>query len=182
MRWASRRIRRAPARWLLQPLLAATVRVTVATRANQSTTSFITCRFSIAAVTSRRQHILVVFLGASLYTLTATRIYESTVRILIERDNPKVVSFQEVIDPGEITDDYYETQYRILQSRVLARRTIDTMDLWTHPEFNQPPRMTIRGLIMTPVNKVAAWFEPPRPPSHPTQPRREGNRASSMFS
>src|SRR5918994_7416521 len=79
---------------------------------------------------------LVVFLGASLYTLTATRIYESTVRILIERDNPKVVSFQEVIDPGEITDDYYETQYRILQSRVLARRTIDAMDLWTHPEFN----------------------------------------------
>ena len=110
---------------------------------------------------------LVVFLSASLYTLTATRIYESTVRILIERDNPKVVSFQEVIDPGEITDDYYETQYRILQSRVLARRTIDAMDLWTHPQFNQPPRMTIRGLIMTPVNKVAAWFEPPKPPESP---------------
>jgi polysaccharide biosynthesis transport protein len=116
----------------------------------------------------RRRHVatsifLAVFLGAALYTFTAVRIYESTVRILIERDNPKVVSFQEVLDPGEITDDYYETQYRILQSRVLARRTIEMMDLWAHPEFNQPPRLTIRGLIMRPVNMVAAWFEPPRP-------------------
>jgi polysaccharide biosynthesis transport protein len=106
---------------------------------------------------------LVVFLGASLYTLTAVRIYESTVRILIERDNPKVVSFQEVLDPGEITDDYYETQYRILQSRVLARRTIDALNLWTDPQFNEPPRITIRGLVMTPVNAVARWFEPARP-------------------
>ena len=72
-------------------------------------------------------------------TFTAVRIYESTVRILIERENPKVVSFQEVLDPGEITDDYYETQYRILQSRVLARRTIDALNLWSDPQFNQPP-------------------------------------------
>ena len=81
---------------------------------------------------------LMVFLGASLY-LHRRRIYESTVRILIERENPKVVSFQEVLDPGEVTDDYYETQYRILQSRVLARRTIDALNLWSDPQFNQPP-------------------------------------------
>ena len=105
---------------------------------------------------------LAVFLGAALYTLTAVRIYESTVRILIERDNPKVVSFQEVLDQGEITDDYYETQYRILQSRVLARRTIESMNLWSHPQFTQRPRITIRGLIMMPVNTVARWFEPPQ--------------------
>jgi capsular exopolysaccharide synthesis family protein len=106
---------------------------------------------------------VVVFLGASLYTFTAIRIYESTVRILIERDNPKVVSFQEVLDPGEITDDYYETQYRILQSRVLARQTIDALNLWSDPQFNQPPRMTIRGLVMMPINAIARWFEPARP-------------------
>ena len=35
---------------------------------------------------------LMVFLGASLYTFTAVRIYESTVRILIEREKPKVMS------------------------------------------------------------------------------------------
>ncbi|MGH9254634.1 MAG: GumC family protein [Vicinamibacterales bacterium] len=105
---------------------------------------------------------LVVFLSAALYTFTAVRMYEGTVRILIERDNPKVVSFQEVLDQGEVTDDYYETQYRILQSRVLARRTIGALDLWSDPQFNQPPRITVRGLIMMPVNAVARWFEPPR--------------------
>lgn len=110
---------------------------------------------------------LFVFLGVALYTFTATRIYEASVRILIERDTPNVVSFQEVLEQSEITDDYYETQYRILQSRGLARRVLDTPDLWEAPQFNEPPRISLRGLIMMPVNTVARWFEPERPAEPP---------------
>jgi polysaccharide biosynthesis transport protein len=106
---------------------------------------------------------LAVFLGVALYTLTSVRIYQGTVRILIERDAPKVVSFQEVLDQSEVTDDYYETQYRILQSRVLARRTLDTLDLWDNPQFNAPPRLGARAVLMMPFNAVASWFEPARP-------------------
>ena len=54
---------------------------------------------------------LIVFFGVTLYTVTATRMYEATTRLLIERDTPNVVSFQEVLDQGAQTDDYYETQY-----------------------------------------------------------------------
>lgn len=104
-----------------------------------------------------------VVIAIALYTFTAVRIYEATVQILIERDAPNVVSFQEVLEQSEISDDYYETQYRLLQSRGLARRTIEALDLWAHPQFNQRPRMTIRSVIMAPVNAVAAWFEPERP-------------------
>src|SRR5688572_20728981 len=57
---------------------------------------------------------LLVFLSMTLYTVTATRTYEAGTRLLIERDRPNVVSFQEVLDQGAQTDDYYETQYAIL--------------------------------------------------------------------
>jgi succinoglycan biosynthesis transport protein ExoP len=110
---------------------------------------------------------LVVFMSVALYTFTAVRVYEGSVRILIERDTPNVVSFQEVLEQSEITDDYYETQYRILQSRALARRTIDALDLWSHPQLSRPPRLTVRGAIMAPVNAVARWFEPARPVEPP---------------
>src|SRR5688572_25952133 len=105
---------------------------------------------------------LVVFFGVTLYTVTATRIYQATTRILIERDTPNVVSFQEVLDQGAQTDDYYETQYAILGGRGLARRTIDALGLWTHPLLNQQPGFSVRGIIMRPFNAMQQWFEPPR--------------------
>lgn len=106
---------------------------------------------------------LTVVLSIALYTFSSVRIYEGTVRILIERENPNVVSFQQVLEQSELTDDYYETQYRILQSRRLARRTLDALDLWSHPQFTPPPRLSVRRIVMAPINTVSRWFEPPRP-------------------
>ena len=105
---------------------------------------------------------VVVFMGVTLYTVTSTRIYEASTRLLIERDRPNVVSFQEVLDQGAQTDDYYETQYAILRGRGLARRTIDSLKLWNDPLFNQQPGFSVRGLLMTPFNAMTRWFEPPR--------------------
>ena len=39
--------------------------------------------------------------------------------------DPNVVTFKEVIDEDQTKADYYQTQYNILQSRALARKTID---------------------------------------------------------
>jgi capsular exopolysaccharide synthesis family protein len=77
----------------------------------------------------------VVFLLVTVYTFTATPIYEATTKLLIEAENPNVVSFKEVIDEQAAKIDYYQTQYNILQSRSLARRTIDKLRLWDHEEF-----------------------------------------------
>jgi capsular exopolysaccharide synthesis family protein len=106
---------------------------------------------------------IIVFLAVTLYTVTATRVYEASTRILIERDTPNVVSFQEVLDQSAQTDDYYETQYAILRGRGLARRTIESLQLWDHPVFNPAPRFSIRALVMMPFNAMTRWFEPPRP-------------------
>ena len=73
---------------------------------------------------------MVVLLAAIVYTFTATPVYESRVQLLIEAENPNVVSFKEVIDQEKTTNDYYQTQYRILQSRSLARKTLDAGKLW----------------------------------------------------
>src|SRR5687768_2032853 len=98
---------------------------------------------------------LVVVMGTAVYSFTAPRLYQASARILIERDQPNVVSFEEVLQQSTVTDDYYETQYQILQSRGLARRTIDSLNLWDAAGFQpEPSRFDIRGFLLTPVYMV----------------------------
>jgi capsular exopolysaccharide synthesis family protein len=78
---------------------------------------------------------LLVVLTVTVYTFTATPIYEARTRLLIEADNPNVVSFAEVINEEQAKADYYQTQYNILQSRALARRTLQTLELWDRAPF-----------------------------------------------
>jgi len=76
---------------------------------------------------------MVVFGSVAVYTFTATPIYTARTQVLIENENPNVVKFEEVYDQNKTTNDYYQTQYRILQSRLLARRTIEREKLWRNP-------------------------------------------------
>jgi hypothetical protein len=76
---------------------------------------------------------LLVMAGVTVYTFTATPIYEARTRLLIEAENPNVITFKEVIDEDQAKADYYQTQYNILQSRALARKTIESLGLWEHP-------------------------------------------------
>src|SRR5262249_29210398 len=55
---------------------------------------------------------LIVVLSVSVYTFTATPIYEARVQILIEKENTNVVTFKEAFEQNQITDDYYQTQYK----------------------------------------------------------------------
>ena len=82
---------------------------------------------------------LIVLLATAVYTFTATPVYEARTRLLIESDDPNIVSFKEVIDKGPAESDYYQTQYNILQSRTLARDTLDDLKLWDNPHFAAPP-------------------------------------------
>jgi capsular exopolysaccharide synthesis family protein len=80
---------------------------------------------------------LLVLASVTVYTFTATPIYEARTRLLIEAENPNVVTFKEVIDEDQAKADYYQTQYNILQSRALARKTIENLGLWEHPLLNR---------------------------------------------
>ena len=78
---------------------------------------------------------LLVFGTVTVYTFTATPIFEAKARLLIETEERNVVSFKQVVDEDQTRVDYYQTQYNILQSRVLARRTLDQLKLWDTQPF-----------------------------------------------
>ena len=76
------------------------------------------------------------------YTFTATPIFEAHAQLLIEVDNPNVVAFKEVIDEQAAKADYYQTQYNILQSRSLARKTMEKLHLFQSSTVAQPVKVT----------------------------------------
>ena len=96
----------------------------------------------IYVVLRRRRLVLAVFLGvaalATLRSLLTQPVYEASAQILIERDTPSVLTFKEVAQVDAARDDYYQTQYKLLQSRALVRRVIESMDLLQDPEFGGP--------------------------------------------
>jgi len=93
-------------------------------------------------VLRRRRLVLAVFLtvaaAATVRTLLTRPVYEADVQILIERENPNVLTFKEVARVDSERDDYYQTQYKLLQSRALVRKVIEEMDLFQDPEFGGP--------------------------------------------
>jgi capsular exopolysaccharide synthesis family protein len=120
---------------------------------------------------------LLVFVSVAIYLFTATPIYEAKVQILIEKENANVVSFKEAFEQNQITDDYYQTQYKLLQSRALARMTMDRQQLWNHPLFNpdQEKGVSIRSVSGAPLAFLSGWFksEPPAAPPSASETRRE---------
>src|SRR5262245_43999383 len=92
---------------------------------------------------------LLVFGTVTVYTFTATPIYEARARLLIESEEQNVVNFKQVVDEDQTKADYYQTQYNILQSRALARRTLDQLKLWDKAPFGGPvdPSFSLRKTI-----------------------------------
>ncbi len=92
----------------------------------------------------RRRLIIAIFLvvtaHAAFRTYMTRPVYQADAQILIERTAPSVLNFKEVAETnaGFWGDDYYQTQYKILQSRALARKVIEAMDLFQDPEFGGP--------------------------------------------
>src|SRR5512138_1799758 len=68
---------------------------------------------------------LVLFVTSAINTVRTTPIYEARTEILIEKDSSKT-NINELFQQqdGWYNDDFYQTQYKMLQSRSLARRAI----------------------------------------------------------
>ncbi len=88
---------------------------------------------------------LTVVVGVAIMTYTAVPIYEARTQLLIEAETQNIVTFKEVVEQEMSTIEYYTTQYKILQSRALARTTIDRLKLWNHPELSGRPPAEAAG-------------------------------------
>lgn len=82
----------------------------------------------------------VVVITVTIHTFTATPIYEATARLIIDKENPNVVSIQEVMAVDASGTDYYQTQYKIIESRTVAREVIRRLHLDESEEFFPKPR------------------------------------------
>jgi capsular exopolysaccharide synthesis family protein len=96
----------------------------------------------------------VIFVSVFIYTLTATPVYQSTVRLVIEKENPNVVSIQEVMSVDASTTDYYITQYKIIESRTIAREVIKQLNLANSEEFNPKPQKTTLSNIKQRIKDI----------------------------
>jgi len=79
---------------------------------------------------------VVVGLLSALYALSLNPVYYSETTMLIEDQQPNVVSFQDVYQVDSRGRQYVGTQLEILRSRSLAERVVDRMGLTTHPLYD----------------------------------------------
>ena len=70
-----------------------------------------------------------VVVGTVIWTFTQTPIYEGAVKILIDREPPRVVNIQDVQPTETASLDYYQTQYEIIKSRPVVARAIESQGL-----------------------------------------------------
>jgi uncharacterized protein involved in exopolysaccharide biosynthesis len=78
--------------------------------------------------------VLVVFGLVTLYSFLAKPKYTATGQLLIDRE-PNILSFEDIFQIEALNDDYFQTQYKLLQSRALAGETIDRMKFHGNESF-----------------------------------------------
>ncbi|MBW1953360.1 MAG: hypothetical protein JRI66_09800, partial [Deltaproteobacteria bacterium] len=72
-----------------------------------------------------------------LYSFTATPIYKATTQLLIEREPPRILEGREVIPGTSGGQEFYQTQYKLLESRALAQKVVDKLHLDKHPAYRE---------------------------------------------
>ena len=96
----------------------------------------------------------IVLIATAVMTFTTSPIYRSTATIQINKENPQVVDFKEIFSINTVEMDYHQTQYRILESRTLAKRVIHSLKLSEHPEFLPKPQTAYQEW----KGKILAYF------------------------
>ena len=81
----------------------------------------------------------VIFLLGLLVTFTATPIYEATASLIIEKETGNMLTLQDFMYSNPFSEEYYQTQFKILESRVLARKVIQQLGLEKNEKFFHMP-------------------------------------------
>ncbi len=78
----------------------------------------------------------VVVSVTTLGTFLQRPVYTATTRLQIEQNTPKILPFQDVMSSvPDFRNDFYQTQYGLIQSRRVAREAIDSLHLADIDEF-----------------------------------------------
>jgi len=78
----------------------------------------------------------IIFATVALYSFIVTPIYKSSVQILMERHAPKLLDQRETTPGYNYSgEEFYQTQYKLLESPALAKKVVDKLRLQTHPHY-----------------------------------------------
>ncbi|MBI5198916.1 MAG: polysaccharide biosynthesis tyrosine autokinase [Nitrospirae bacterium] len=78
---------------------------------------------------------LVVVTTVTLASFLMRPLYKAKANIQIDKESPNILYFKDVYAVERPEQDYYQTQYKILQSRNLAKKVIKTLNLDKNSEF-----------------------------------------------
>ena len=84
--------------------------------------------------------LIVSIVTVGIATMLMERIYMAAATIEISPENPKITTFQDVVEVEAKQAEYYVTQYQLIQSRYLAKEVIDALRLDIQPEFVGAPK------------------------------------------
>jgi polysaccharide biosynthesis transport protein len=130
---------------------------------DQNTEEQIDLRDYLYVIQKRRWTVITVFtvivITVAILTFTATPIYEATARLIIDKENPNVVSIQEVMSVDASGSDYYQTQYKIIESRTVAREVIRRLNLDKSEEFFPKPKDDLISNLKRSIQETIAFWK-----------------------
>jgi polysaccharide biosynthesis transport protein len=91
---------------------------------------------------------LAVIVVTAIATWTATPIYRATIKLEIDPEQTNVLPFKETMDPGSgyaQSQEYLQTQFKVLESQTLAARVVRALNLETDPRFLTQARPTVQS-------------------------------------
>jgi len=114
-------------------------------------------------VVRKRQWIIVAFflivvITTAIATFTMKPIYRGTTTIQINKENPQIVDFKEIFAVNTMDMDYYQTQYKVLESRSLAKRVIYSLKISEHPQFLPGPETPFQKWKSNILNPIYGLF------------------------
>ncbi len=120
---------------------------------------------------------LIVLVVTAVGTFTMKPVYRGTASIQINKENPQIVDFKEIFAVNMWDMDYYQTQYKILESRTLAKRVVQSLKLPEHPEFQPQPETPFQKMksdILKPVLGLFAFSKKnPSPNTDSSESKKE---------
>ncbi len=101
---------------------------------------------------------LLVLAAGIMFTLNEKVLYRATTTILIEKENPNIVNFKEVMQLDTASSDYYQTQYQILKSRSLIEALIQEEQLEKDPFLAGSRQGGLRQWLMRLQRRFSGFF------------------------
>ncbi|MCH8028484.1 MAG: polysaccharide biosynthesis tyrosine autokinase [Candidatus Dadabacteria bacterium] len=109
----------------------------------------------------RRKWIVISSLVIAIVTVTIAsllmdKIYRAEATIEISPETPKIISFEEVLAVEPRQREFYETQFKLLKSRSLAKEVVTTLQLDTHPAFaaHQDGELGLMSFMKNPIARI----------------------------